>query len=99
MTTRELFILDPNDRALYANVVRKLKRIDTELCRQRQSYVMKHQTHIQAVLRFLLLDIHAIEMQAKDIKDKRLRIELRDEIAKRKQNYYELHDEVQNTIF
>lgn len=99
MTTPELLILDPRDRALYNTAVRKLKRIDTEICRHRQSFLMKHQTHIQAVLHFLLLDILAIEMQAKDVLDKNLRIELRDDIAKRKQRYYELYDEVQNTIF
>jgi hypothetical protein len=99
MTTPELLILDPRDRVLYNNAVRKLKRIDSEICRHRQSFLMKHQIHIQAVLHFLLLDILALEIQAKDVNDKNLRIELRGDIAKQKQWYYELHDEVQNTIF
>jgi hypothetical protein len=99
MTTPEILILDPNDRTLYNTTMRKLKRIDTEICRHRQSFSINHHTHIQTVLHFLLLDLLAAELQAKEVKDKNLRIELRKDIVRRKQRYYELYDEVHNTIF
>ncbi len=99
MTTTEILILDPSDHQLYKTTMRKLRRIDTEICRHRQSFSIHHQSHIQTVLHFLLLDLLAVELQVKRVKDKNLRIELRKGIVKRKQRYYELYDEVHDTIF
>ncbi len=95
----EILILDLDDRRLYKTTMRKLKTVDTELYRHRQSFSINHHSHIQTVLHFLLLNLLAVELQAKDVKDKNLRIELRKDIVKRKQRYYELHDEVHDTIF
>ncbi len=99
MATPDILILDTNDRQLYQMAIQKLTRIDTEICRQRKSFWINHKSHIQTALHFIVMELLAIELQAKDVKDKNLRIELRKDIVRRKQRYYELYDEVQDTIF
>lgn len=99
MTPPGILILDANDRMIYTITMLQLRRIDREICRHRQSFQKKHKAHVKTVLHFLLPGIHNIEIRAKEVKDKNLRLELREEIAKREKKYYELYDEVQDTIF
>ncbi|HXY87743.1 MAG TPA: hypothetical protein VEG44_04830 [Candidatus Acidoferrales bacterium] len=99
MTTPKILILDANDRTIYTIAMQQLRRIDREICRQKQSFRNKHKTHVKSMLHFILPDIHEVEIRAKEIKDKNLRLELREEIVERKRKYYELYDEVQDTIF
>ena len=51
------------------------------------------------MLNSILPDIHNIEIRAEEVKNKSLRLELREEIAKRRQRYRELYDEEEGTIF
>ena len=99
MTAPKILILDANDRTIYTITMLQLRRIDREICRQKQSFQKKHKTHVKTVLHLILPDIHDIEIRAREIKDKNLRLELREEIAERKKKYYELYDEVQDTMF
>ena len=99
MTTPNILILDANDRVIYNIAMRQLRRIDREICKQKQSFQNKHKTHVKSMLHFILPDIHDIEIRVKEIKDKNLRLELREEMVERKRRYYELYDEVQDTIF
>jgi hypothetical protein len=99
MTPPGILIIDANDRMIYTITMLQLRRIDREICRHEQSFQKKHKTHVKAVLHFILPGIHNIEIRAKEVKDKNLRLELREEIAKRKKKYYELYDAVQDTIF
>jgi hypothetical protein len=99
MTPPEILILDANDRTIYTITMLQLRRIDREICKQQQSFQKKHKTHVKTMLHFILPDIHNIEIRAKEVKDKNLRLGLREEIAKRKTKYYELYDEVLDTIF
>jgi len=99
MTPPEILIFDANDRTIYTITMLQLRRIDREICRHRQIFQKKHKTHVKTVLHFILPDIHNIEIRTKEIKDKNLRLGLREEIAKRRQKYYELFDEVEDTIF
>ena len=99
MTTPEILILDANDRTIYTITMLQLRRVDREICRHTQSFQKKHVKHINTLLHFILLDLQNIEIRARDIKDKNLRLELREEIAERRKRYYELYDEVLNIIF
>jgi hypothetical protein len=99
MTPSEILILDANDRMIYTTTMLQLRRIDREICRHKQSFQKKHKAHVNKVLQFILPDINNIEIRAKELKDKNLRLELREEIVKRKKKYYELYDEVHDTLF
>lgn len=99
MTAPKILILDASDRTIYTITMLQLRRIDREICRQKQSFQKKHKTHVKTMLHLILPDIHNIEIRAKEIKDKDLRRKLREEIVERKKKYYELYDEVQDTIF
>jgi hypothetical protein len=98
MTIPEMLILDVSDRTIHTITMLQLKRIDREICRHTQSFQKKHEKHVKAMLHFILLDLHKIEIRVKEVKDKNLRLELRDEIATRRKRYYELYDEVLNII-
>jgi len=99
MTTPEILILNANDRTIHTITMLQLRRIDREICRHTQSFQKKHEKHVKTLLHFILLDLHNIEIRAKEVKDKNLRLELREEIAARRKRYYELYDEVLNIIF
>ena len=99
MTTPEILILDANDRTIHTITMLRLRCIDREICRHTQSFQKKHEKHVTTLLHFVLQDLHNIEIRAKEVKDKNLRVELREEIAERKKRYYELYDEVLNIIF
>lgn len=99
MTAPGILILDANDRTIHTITMLQLRRIDRELCRHTQSFQKKHEKHVMTVLHFIFLDLHNIETRVREIKDKNLRVELREEIAERKKRYYELYDEVLNIIF
>jgi hypothetical protein len=74
-------------------------RIDVEIYRHKQSFQTKHKIHVKTMLNSILPDIHNIEIRAEEVKNKSLRLELREEIAKRRQRYRELYDEAESTIF
>lgn len=99
MTTPEILILDANDRTIHTITMLQLRRIDREIYRHKQIFQKKHAKHVKTLLHFILLDLHNIEIRAKQVKDKNLRVELREEMAERKKKYYELYDEVLNVIF
>jgi hypothetical protein len=98
MMLDQLIILDPQDRTLFNEIMLKLRRIDTELYRLITSGHTKHRTHAESVLRFAFSDLNAIETKALLVKDRRLRLEIRKQILKRRQRFYETYDEVKATI-
>ncbi|MGZ4918813.1 MAG: hypothetical protein ACXVIP_00220 [Halobacteriota archaeon] len=97
--TSQLIILDPHDRTLYVDVMLKLRRIDTELSKLQTGLRTKHRMHADSVLRFVFLDLHQIEARSRDIRDRQLRVELRKEVLKRKELYYEAYDALCDTFY
>ncbi len=97
--TAQLIILDPHDRTLYADVMLKLKRIDSELSKLETGVRTKHKMHADSVLRFAFLDLHQIEARSRDIRDRQLRVELRKEIFMRKDRYYDVYDALYDTLY
>jgi hypothetical protein len=98
MTNLEILILDANDRAIYLTTLQQLGRIDVGIFRDKQSF-QKRKIHVKTILNSILSDIHNVEIRVQEIKNESLRLELREEIDKRRQRYYELYDEVEGTIF
>ncbi len=97
--TDQLIILDSHDRALHTEVLLKLRRIDIELNKLRTGIRTKHKMHADSVLRFAFSDLQEIEARSRDIHDKRLRVELRKEVFKRKEAYYEAYDALCDTLY
>ncbi len=99
MMANQLLILDSHDRTLYTDVMLKLKRIDTELSKLQTGIRTKHKMHAESVLRFTFEDLYHIEARSRDIHNKRLRIELRKEVLKRRDLYYDIYDLLCDTLY
>lgn len=99
MMPNQLIILDPHDRTLYADIMLKLRRIDTELSKLLTGIQTKHKMHADSVLRFTFLDLHQIEARSRDIRDRQLRVELRKEVLKRKELYYDVYDALCDALY
>ncbi len=97
--TNQLIILNSHDRTLYTEVTLKLRRIDAELSKLQTGIRTKHRMHADSVLRFVFLDLHQIEARSRDVRDRQLRIELRKEVFKRKEFYYEAYDALCDTLY
>ncbi len=97
--TSELIILDHHDRTLYADITLKLRRIDTELNKLQIGIRTKHRMHADSTLRFMFLDLQQIESRSRDIRDRQLRVELRKEVLRRKELYYQAYDAVCDTLY
>ncbi|MGZ4901811.1 MAG: hypothetical protein ACXV45_00660 [Halobacteriota archaeon] len=95
----QLVILDPHDRMLYTDVMLKLNRIDIELSKLQTGMRTKHKMHADSVLRFVFLDLQQIEGRSRDIRNRQLRVELRKEVLKRKEFYYEAFDAFYDTLY
>ncbi len=77
----------------------KLRRIDVELTRLQTGIRTKHKMHADSVLRFVFSDLYQIEARSRDIRDRQLRVELRKEVLKRKEAYYEVYDALCDTLY
>lgn len=97
--SNQLIILDPHDRTRYADIMLRLRRIDTELSKLQTGIRTKHKMHADSVLHFIFLDLHQIEARSRDIRDRQLRVELRKEVLKRKEFYYEAYDAFFDTLY
>ncbi|MGZ4920624.1 MAG: hypothetical protein ACXV3U_00275 [Halobacteriota archaeon] len=95
----QLVILDPHDRMLYTDIMLKLNRIDIELSKLQTGMRTKHKMHADSVLRFVFLDLQQIEGRSRDIRNRQLRVELRKEVLKRKEFYYEAFDAFYDTLY
>ena len=95
----QLVILDPHDRMLYTDIMLKLNRIDVELSKLQTGIRTKHKMHADSVLRFVFLDLQQIERRSRDIRNRQLRVELRKEVLKRKEFYYEAFDAFYDTLY
>jgi hypothetical protein len=98
MTTLVILILNVNDRTIYVKQCNNwdasmLKYVDINKAFERSI------KHVKTMLNSILPDIHNIDFRAEEVKNKSLRLELREEIAKRRQRYRELYDEAESTIF
>jgi len=99
MKSDRLIILDPKDRRLYTEIMLKLRRIDNELCRLHKDLHTKHKMHADSVLQFAFLDLQITEARARYIQDKELRLDIRSELLKRKDYYYQTYDVLNDTGF
>ena len=99
MKPDRLIILDPQDRRLCTEIELKLRRIDNELCRLHKDLHTKHKMHADSVLRFVFLDLQIIEAKARNIRDRELRLDIRSELFKRKEYYYQTYDVLHDTTF
>ncbi|MGZ4911569.1 MAG: hypothetical protein ACXV5B_00375 [Halobacteriota archaeon] len=95
----QLVILDPHDRMLYTDIMLKLNRMDIELSKLQTGMRTKHKMHADSVLRFVFLDLQQIEGRSRDIRNRQLRVELRKEVLKRKEFYYEAFDAFYDTLY
>jgi len=99
MKSDRLIILDPKDRRLYTEIMLKLRRIDNELYRLHKDLHTKHKMHADSVLHFAFLDLQITEARARYIQDRKLRLDIRRELLKRKDYYYQTYDVLNATGF